>query len=114
SPEVVLDATAHVQPHRDGHHVDRQRVEHAALQGEHGAVGCGADEVGQVVDVGRVHAAADGYPVHDQRSLVDAAADHALDGLEGVDVVELERALYACGVQASDVFLGPAWTAGNG
>ena len=52
------------------------------LEREHGAIGRGAHEVGQVVDVGRVEAAADGHPGEDQRHVVDAAAHHALDGLE--------------------------------
>src|SRR2546421_1611924 len=36
-PEVVLDAAAHMQAHRHAHHVDRQHVAHAALDGQHRA-----------------------------------------------------------------------------
>jgi hypothetical protein len=102
-----------VQAHRDAHHVDRQRVEHAALEGQHRAVGNGAQEVGQVVDVRRVHAAADRDPVADQRAAVDAAADQALDGLVAVDVVELEGALDAGLGEATHMLLEEARRRGH-
>src|SRR4029079_7544031 len=107
-PEVVLDAAAYVQAHGDAHHVDRKHIAHAAFHGQHRAVGDGAQEVGQAVDRGLVHAAADRNPVHDQRALVHTATDQALDGLVAVDVVELERALDAGGAQAAHVLLDPA------
>ncbi|MCY1523477.1 hypothetical protein D9M68_583760 [compost metagenome] len=102
-----------MQAHGDAHHVHGQHVEHRALHGDHRAVGCGAQEVGQVVDVRLVHAAADGHPVHHQRALVDAAADHAFDGLEAVDVVALELALDARGREAADVLFHPAGVRGH-
>ncbi len=94
-------------------HVDRQHVAHAAFHRQHRAVRDGAQEVGEVVDVGRIHAAADRHPVHHQRPLVDAAADQALHRLVAVDVVELESALDAGGAQALDVFLDQAGAGGN-
>jgi hypothetical protein len=78
------------------------------LSSQHCTVRRGPHEIRKVVDVGRVHATADRDPVHDQRALVDATAHHAFDGLEAVDVVELESALDAGCAEAPDVLLDPA------
>src|SRR6516164_4764084 len=67
-PEVVLDAAADLQTHGDRHHVDRQYVAHRAFQRQHCTVRGSAQKIGQVVDVGRIHAAANRDPVHDQRA----------------------------------------------
>jgi len=112
-PKVVLDAAPNVQTHRHRHHVDRQNVEHRALERQHRAIWRRTQEVGEVVDVRRIHAPADGHPVHDQWALVDAAADHPLNGLEAVNVVELERALDSLGRETLDVFFGPSRAAGH-
>ena len=69
---------------------------------EHGAVGNSAQEIGQVVNIGRIHAAADGHPVHHQRALVDATANEALDRLEAAHVVDLKLALNASSRKATD------------
>src|SRR5215469_3720836 len=107
-PEIVFDAAADMQPHGDRHHVDRQHVAHRAFERQDRAVRRGPHEIGEIVDVGCIHAAADRDPVHDQRALVDAAAHHSFDGFEAVDVVELEGALNARRGQPPDVFFDPA------
>ncbi|MDT4851550.1 hypothetical protein FQZ97_857340 [compost metagenome] len=98
----------------NGHHVQRQHVAHAGLQGQHRTVRAGAHEVGHVVGVWRVEAAADGYPGEDQRHVARAAAHHALDGVELGDVGQLEVGLDALGRQTADVFLDPGRTGWDG
>ena len=79
-----------------------------------GAIRAGADEVGQVVDVRRIEAAADGHPGQDQRHVAGATAHVALDRFELGDVGQLEVRLDAVGGQAPDVLLDPGRTGGNG
>ena len=102
-----------MQAHGDGHHVGRQHVEHGGFQRQHRAVRAAAHEVRQVVEVGRVEAAADGHPGQDQGHVADAAAHHALHRLQLRDVGQLEVGLDASGGQAPDVLLDPGRAGGN-
>lgn len=87
APQVVLDADAHMQAHRDGHRVQRQHVAHQALDGQHCVLGAAVDELHQVARVRAVGTAADGHPVQHQRAGIDAAADQPLDRLQLADVI---------------------------
>ncbi len=96
-----------MQAHGNAHHVDRQYVAHVAFHSDHRAIGHCANEVGETVDIGSVHAAGNCYPVHDQRAFVEAAAHQPLHRLKAVEVVALECTLNALGRQAADVLLYP-------
>ena len=60
-----------------------------------------------------VHAAADGHPIHHQRTFVHTAANHALDGLKAVDVVHLKFTLNARFSQTANVLLHKAGVGGH-
>jgi hypothetical protein len=78
-PQHILRAAAHMQAHGDADRIDGQHIAHIAFHGHDGAIRHGTHEVGQAVDAGRIHPAANRHPVQVQRPPVEAASHQPLD-----------------------------------
>ena len=92
-----------MQPHGHSHGVERQAGAHDAFNGQDRAVRRAPDEVQQGEGIGPIRAAADGHPVQNQRSAIDAFAHQALDALQLAAVAQHEQGLDALGRQTLQV-----------